>query len=60
VSTGTPLRLSLFFALLVLIGLAGMLIADGPLDALFFALAAAPLLTGFVCWRLARHRRRAL
>ncbi|HQR54131.1 MAG TPA: hypothetical protein PLZ79_12755 [Burkholderiales bacterium] len=45
--------------MLVLTGLIGMLMAKGALDALFFVLASAPLLIGFVCWTLARRRRRA-
>ncbi|MBL8541701.1 MAG: hypothetical protein JNK68_15250 [Betaproteobacteria bacterium] len=58
-SARSPRRLSLFLAVLVLTGLIGMLMAKGALDALFFVLASAPLLIGFVCWTLARRRRRA-
>jgi len=53
-----PLRLPLLLALLVLIGLIGMLIVESSLDRFFFALAAAPLVIGFIYWMLAQRRRR--
>jgi len=51
----TPYRSALLLALATVIGLVGMMVAGGALDAVFLALAAVPLALGIAGWR--RHRR---
>jgi hypothetical protein len=57
-STKSPFLVPAVFSLLVLAGLVGMLVTDGPLDALFLGAAASPLLIGGIAWTFARRKHR--
>lgn len=52
---GKRLQALMLMALVVIAGLIGMLLAEGPLDQLFLLLASLPLILGG--WRWWRSRR---
>lgn len=52
---GRGLRFALGLALVAIVGIVGMLFAGGPWDALYFALAAAPIGLGLRGWWQARQ-----
>lgn len=51
----TPYRWAVLLTLATIIGLVGMMVSGGLLDAVFLILAAMPLALGLAGWR--RHRR---
>ncbi|MET1083183.1 MAG: hypothetical protein ABWY12_09090 [Burkholderiales bacterium] len=52
----SPFAFPLLFVALALIGLVGMLMAEGPLDTLFLAAATAPLAIGWIYRARARRK----
>lgn len=50
-----PFRIPLLLSLLVLIGLVGMLVAEGVWDVAFLLCATAPLAIGWLAWLRAAH-----
>lgn len=55
-SRQSPVAFPLLFMALALVGLVGMLMAEGPLDTLFLAAATAPLAIGWIYRTRARRK----
>jgi hypothetical protein len=54
----TPYRTATLLAVITIVGLIMMLVADGATDVFGILLAASPLVVGLLGWRASRRKRR--